>query len=56
MHQQVNIDLDFSLGKSLSACMVSISLNQDIIFCVSVEDTTTTGIQEGIPLYTLLCS
>jgi len=52
----MNIDLDFSLRKSLSACAVSIPSNQNTIFFVSIEDSTTTGTQKGIPLHTLLYS
>ena len=36
----VNTDLDFSLGKNLSVCAVSIQSNHEDIFFMIVEDST----------------
>ena len=44
----MNIDLNFSLEKNLSAHTVYILLNQDDIYFISVEDTTIIVIQGGI--------
>jgi len=43
----MNIDLDFSLRKNLSAHVVYILLSQDDIFFTSVKDITIIKIQEG---------
>jgi len=47
----MNTDLDSSLGKSLSVCVISILLKQDIIFFIIAKGTTTTEILEEIPLF-----
>jgi len=47
MLQLANIDLDFSLGKSLGICMGYTPLKQDIIFFISAEGLMNIGIQEG---------
>jgi len=44
----MNIDLDSSLRKILSVCVVFTLLKQDDTFFMNVEDTTTIGIQGGI--------
>ena len=54
MHLSVNIDLDSSLGKNLSAYMAYIWLNHKNIFFMIIEDSTAIGIQEEILLVILL--
>jgi len=48
----VNIDLESFLGKILYVHVVNILLKQDAIFYMTAKGSTTTGIQEGIPLCT----
>ena len=54
MLQLENIDLDFSLGKNLSAHVVYILSNHKDIFSLIVEDLTAIRIQEEILLAILL--
>ena len=55
MLQLENIDLDFSLGKNLSAYVVYILSNYEDIFSLIVEDLTAIRIWEEILLAILLC-
>jgi len=54
MHLLVNIDLDSSLGKNLSAHVAYIWLNHEDIFFMIVEDSTAIRIREEILLVILL--
>jgi len=56
MLQSVNTDLDFSLGKSLSAYVGYIPSKQDIIYFMNAEGLTNIGILEGTQLVILSCS
>ena len=52
MHQQANTELDSSLGKILCVHVANTLSKQDAIFYMTAKGSTTTGIQEGIPLHT----
>ena len=54
MHLSVNIDLDSSLGKNLSAHVAYIQLNYEDIFFMIVEDSMAIRIWEEIFLVILL--
>ena len=54
MHLSVNIDLDSSLGKNLSAHVAYIQLNHENIFFMIAKDSTAIGIWEEILLVILL--